>query len=85
MVPIEPFMSSEDFGVFGRVAGVPSIQLRIGAVEPTAFANAEATGKPVPSVHSSQFAPDRERTIRTGVAALALSVLDLLGGPVPSR
>lgn len=85
VVPIEPFMSSEDFGVFGRVAGVPSIQLRIGAVEPTAFANAEATGKPVPSVHSSLFAPDRERTIRTGVAALALSVLDLLGGPVPSR
>jgi len=85
VVPIEPVMGSEDFGVFGRVANVPSIQLRIGAVEPSAFATAKATGKPVPSVHSPLFAPDRERTIRAGVAAFTLSVLDLLGGPTPSR
>jgi hippurate hydrolase len=85
VVPIEPVMGSEDFGVFGRVANVPSIQLRIGAVEPSAFANARATGKPVPSVHSPLFAPDRERTIRAGVAAFTLSLLDLLGEPPPSR
>jgi hippurate hydrolase len=85
VVPIEPVMGSEDFGVFGRVANVPSIQLRIGAVEPSAFANARATGKPVPSVHSPLFAPDRERTIRAGVAAFTLSVLELLGEPTPSR
>ncbi len=29
-----PVMGSEDFGVYGRVAGVPSVQLRIGAPEP---------------------------------------------------
>jgi len=78
-------MGSEDFGLFGHVAGVPSIQLRVGAVEPSAFANAKATGKPVPSVHSPLFAPDRERTIRTGVAVFTLSVLDLLGGPASSQ
>jgi hippurate hydrolase len=85
VVPIEPSMGSEDFGLFGRVAGVPSIQLRIGAAEPSAFANAKATGKTVPGPHSPLFAPDRERTIRTGVAAFTLSVLDLLAGAASSQ
>jgi len=81
VVPIDPTTSSEDFGVFGRVAGVPSIQLRVGAVEPGGFAKAKAEGKLVPGPHSPLFAPDRERTIRTGVAAFTLSVLELLGRP----
>jgi len=81
VVPIEPTTVSEDFGVFGRVAGVPSIQLRIGAVEPGEFAKAKAAGKLVPGPHSPLFAPDRERTIRTGVAAFTISVLELLGRP----
>jgi amidohydrolase len=81
VVPIEPTTASEDFGVFGRVAGVPSIQLRLGAVEPVEFAKAKAEGKLVPGPHSPLFAPDRERTIRTGVAAFTLSVLELLGHP----
>jgi hippurate hydrolase len=81
VVPTEPTTGSEDFGVFGRVAGVPSIQLRVGAVEPGEFAKAKAEGKLVPGPHSPLFAPDRERTIRTGVAAFTLSVLELLGRP----
>ena len=85
VVPSEPTMGSEDFGLFGQAADVPLIQLRIGAVEPTAFANAQATGKAVPAVHSSLFAPDRERTIRTGVAAFTLSILDLLRAPASSQ
>ncbi|MFN0314031.1 MAG: amidohydrolase [Burkholderiales bacterium] len=85
VVSIEPSMASEDFGLFGRVAGVPSIQLRIGAVEPSVFASAKAAGKPLPGPHSPLFAPDRERTIRTGVAVFVLPVLDLLAGPAPSQ
>jgi hippurate hydrolase len=34
-----------------------------------------------PSNHSSLFAPDRERTIRTGVTVLTAGALDLLGKP----
>ena len=78
VVPIEPTMTSEDFGVFGRVAQVPSIQLRIGAMEPNAFAKAAADGKLLPGPHTALFAPDREPTIRTSVAAFTISVLDLL-------
>jgi amidohydrolase len=81
VVASEPVTSSEDFGVFGRVAGVPSIQLRVGSVDPGEFVKAKAAGKFVPGPHSSKFAPDRERTIRTGVAAFTLSVLELLRHP----
>jgi amidohydrolase len=81
VLPISPSSASEDFGVFGRVAGVPSIQLRIGAIEPGEFARAKAAGTLLPSPHSPFFAPDRERTIRSGVAALTSSVLDLAAAP----
>ncbi|HEX7668601.1 MAG TPA: amidohydrolase, partial [Polyangiaceae bacterium] len=76
--PVDPTTGSEDFGVFGRVASVPSVQLRVGAPEPGEFAKAKADGKLPPGPHSSAFAPDRERTIRTGVTAFTLSVLELL-------
>jgi len=35
----------------------------------------------LPSLHSSGFAPDREKTIRTAAATLTLSALELLGKP----
>jgi len=81
VVASEPVMGSEDFGVFGRAAGVPSVMLRVGAAEPGAFAKAKAAGTTVPGPHNAGFAPDREPTIRAGVAAFTLSVLELLGRP----
>jgi hippurate hydrolase len=81
VVASEPIMPSEDFGEFGRAAGVPSAMLWVGAVEPGAFARAKAAGTTVPGLHTAGFAPDRAPTIRTGVAALTLSVLELLGKP----
>ena len=72
-----PEMVAEDFGEFGKAAGVPSVLLRIGAVEPAKHASAKASGTPLPSLHSATFAPDREPTIRTGATVLALSALEL--------
>ena len=79
MGPLEPTSASEDFGVYGRAAGAPSVQLRIGASEPGEFEKAKAAGTFPPGPHNAGFAPDRERTIRTGVSALTLSVLEILG------
>ena len=73
-------MSAEDFSEYGR-AGVPSLMLRIGATEPGRFAEAKAKGLRVPGVHSSLFAPDKERTIRTGVIAMTAAAPELLGRP----
>ena len=75
---IEPTMASEDFGVFGRTAGAPSVQLRIGAIEPQVFERLRAAGQLAPGVHTAQFAPDREPTLRAGTQALTLAVLELL-------
>jgi hippurate hydrolase len=74
-----PEMVAEDFGEFGKAAGAPSVLLRVGAVEPKKFAAATAGGTPLPSLHSSTFAPDRERTIRTATTVLVVSVLEILG------
>jgi amidohydrolase len=79
VVAVEPATVSEDFGVFGRVAGVPSVDLGVGAIEPGDFARAKAAGTIVPGPHSPFFAPAREPTIRTAVAVFTLSVLELLG------
>jgi hippurate hydrolase len=81
VVDVDPEMGAEDFGEFGRAADVPSVMLRLGAVEPARYAQAKASGEPLPPLHSSTFAPDRERTLRTGVTALVVSALELLGKP----
>lgn len=78
VIELEPVMGSEDFAAFGRAAGVPSALIWVGAAEPSAFAAAEASGEQLPGIHSPLFAPDCERTIRTGASTLALAALDLL-------
>ena len=74
-----PQMVAEDFGTLCKAAGSPYTLLWVGATEPG------KTG-PQPSLHSSGFAPDRERTIKTAVTALTLSALELLAKPsAPGR
>ncbi len=77
----EPTMGSEDFGVYGRAAGAPGIQLWLGAVEPKMFADAKAAGRTMmlPGLHGPQFAPDREKAIKTGTAAFVESVVEVTG------
>jgi amidohydrolase len=84
VVRIEPVMGSEDFGVFGSVAKVPSIQFRFGVVNEQLYADAKAKGRLLllPSPHSPYFLPDQEPTIRTGVKIFTLSALEVLGKPV---
>lgn len=78
---IEPVMGSEDFGVFGSTANAPSIQFRIGSVNPDLYADAKAKGRTmlIPGPHSPFFLPDAEPTIRTGVTLFTLSALEVLG------
>ncbi len=74
-----PVMSSEDFcryGLEGRA--IPSCFFWLGAVDPAAAAKSEQTGTPLPSLHSSLFAPLPGPTIRTGVKAMTSAVLELM-------
>jgi hippurate hydrolase len=77
----KPVMGAEDFGEFGKAAGVPSVMLWLGAVEPGRFQAAQASGEILPSLHSALFAPDKERSIRTGVAVMVLATLEVLAAP----
>ena len=63
-----PQMGSEDFSEFQR-AGVPTLMLRVGAVEKTKYDAAIKSGSVLPSLHSSLFAPEREPTIKSAIAA----------------
>ena len=75
-----PVMGGEDFSEYGR-AGVPASLLWIGTVEPAKHQQAQKAGATLPSLHSPVFAPDRERTLRTGVTALTAAALEVLGQP----
>ncbi len=75
-----PTMGGEDFSEYG-LAGVPAVMLWIGTVEPGKLQAAQKAGEPTPSLHSPLFAPDRERTLRTGVTTLTAAALELLGRP----
>jgi hippurate hydrolase len=75
-----PVMAAEDFSEYGR-AGVPAVILWVGAVERKKFDAAKAGGTALPSLHSSEFAPDPEPTIKAGVTAMTLSALELFDRP----
>ncbi len=74
-----PGMGSEDFGLFGLDNHeIPIFMLRLGAVAPEKIAESRRTGQPLPSLHSSLFAPLPEPTIHTGVLAMTAAALNLL-------
>lgn len=79
-----PYPASEDFGVFGRAWGAPSVFSYIGGIDPATFAAARAADRvpqDIPTNHSAQFAPVIEPTLQTGVAAMVVSALEGLAAP----
>jgi hypothetical protein len=70
-------MTSEDFSEYGR-AGVRSVLLHIGAVDPAKLAESRKTGIPVPAPHSPQWAPVADVTMKAAVQAETLALLNLL-------
>jgi hippurate hydrolase len=74
---VPPEMASEDFAEF-QLAGVPTLMLRIGAVEQAKYDAAMKSGTPLPSLHSSQFAPDREPTIKAAMITEVLALRELM-------
>jgi len=74
-----PTMGGEDFARFGRTEDrIPIMLLWLGAVSQAKYdASLQPGGKPLPSLHSSEFAPDPDPTIAAGVRAMTVSALDL--------
>ena len=74
----KPVMGGEDFSELGRTQDrIPICLFWLGAVKPELVLDSEKTGKTLPALHSSQFAPVPEPTIKTGVLAMTGAVLEL--------
>jgi amidohydrolase len=78
VIPGRPNMASDDFAEFAH-AGVPSMMLNIGMVNPAKFQAAQKSGEVLPGPHSSLFAPDEEPSLKTGILVETTAVLELLG------
>ncbi|WP_339143793.1 M20 metallopeptidase family protein [Pseudoalteromonas galatheae] len=74
----QPVMAGEDFGLYGRTDdNVPITIFWLGGVNQAVFDAAQKSGEPLPSLHSSKFAPDYPIAIATGVRAMTNSALAL--------
>ena len=73
-------MGAEDFSYFLQVEPpVPGVYFRVGGTPKAAFEAAVAGGPPVPPHHSPLFRIAPRPSIVTGVEAMTISVLELLG------
>jgi hippurate hydrolase len=70
-------MGSEDFSQYG-LAGVRTVLLHVGAVDPAKLEESLKTGVPVPDVHSPFWAPVREPTIKAAITVETAILTDLL-------
>jgi len=78
VVEAERVMGAEDFGEYARAGGFPGVMLWLGAADPAKYAATKTNGGAMAAMHSPFFAPDKERTLKTGVTALTAAVLELL-------
>ncbi len=74
VVEREPEMGAEDFGLFGNVQPpIPTFMFRLGTIDQARW----SAGRTLPGLHSSEFWPDVDMTIRTGVEAMTAAVMGL--------
>jgi hippurate hydrolase len=78
VVQVEPTMIFEDFAEF-NLAGIPSVDLWVGAVNPEKFAAAQQSGSTLPQLHSATWAPDYAPTLKTAITVETTALLELLG------
>lgn len=80
IVAKKPVMGAEDFGLFGRTEPkIPICIFWLGTITKESVTESIKTGKTLPSLHSSKFAPVPEPTLKTGITAMTAAVLELVG------
>lgn len=74
-----PSLGGEDFGLFPLELKIPGVMFKLGGVDPKRWAR--TGGKGLPGLHSDQWAPAPEPTLRTGIATISVAILEALGEP----
>jgi amidohydrolase len=77
VVPVDRVMGGEDFS-FYALAGVPVFMFRLGTVSPEKIAAAERDKTPLPTLHSSKYAPDLRPALKTGLLASTAAMISLM-------
>jgi hippurate hydrolase len=76
---VDAVMGGEDFSEYSLPDhSIPAVNFHFGAVDPAKIAESKETGKELPTLHSSKFAPVPEPTIRTGIIGMTTAVLELM-------
>jgi hippurate hydrolase len=76
---VDPVMGGEDFSEYSLPDhSIPAVDFHFGAVDPAKIAEFKQSGKELPTLHSSKFAPVPEPTIRLGIVAMTAAVLELM-------
>src|SRR5881398_3340740 len=76
---VDPTMGGEDFSEYSLPDhSIPAVDFHFGGVDPAKIAEFKQAGKELPTLHSSKFAPVPEPTIRTGIVAMTMAVLELM-------
>jgi amidohydrolase len=85
LLPMPLVNASEDVGVFGDAAGVPTVFWFWGGLDAETAGAALRAGKldTLPGNHSPHFAPVIEPTLGTGVEALTVAALTWFGVDIP--
>ncbi|MCX6167771.1 MAG: amidohydrolase [Ignavibacteriales bacterium] len=78
IIQSQPWSASEDFSQYGRTKEkVPSFMIWVGSASAEDWAKKQG-GWNIPFVHSPNFKPDFENTIKSGVRTVLTSTMELL-------
>jgi len=77
VVQVDPVMGAEDFSRYSKDTGVRGCIFWLGAIPEAMMKEHKAQGKSLPSLHSSDLAPDAEKAIPTGIKAMVTAALEL--------
>jgi hippurate hydrolase len=81
-----PVGGGEDFSWYSlEDLSIPSFLFWLGSVPESKIKDSQQSGKQLPSLHSSLFAPNPEPSIRTGVKAMTVAVLNLMGPTIKNQ
>ena len=77
---VPPILGGEDFSRYaGPDKKIPIFMYFLGTMPPERIAEAAKGGPSLPSMHSDQYYPVPEPSIRTGVLTMTLAVLNQMG------
>ena len=78
VTPGEQVMGGEDFSQYSRQGGMPGVLFWLGVVDQARLDRYTEMDIPSPSLHSAEFYPEIEPSLRIGIKTMGSAVLELM-------